>query len=96
MFNNELNAGAQLIFTAHDVSLIDCDKMMRREQIWFMHKDISRIYMYSLNEITKNKKIKDEKILDNYKRGVLGAIPNPNLLISILPKSGIEEVDGDE
>ena len=34
MFNNELNKGSQLIATVHDVSLLDCQTLFRKEQIW--------------------------------------------------------------
>ncbi len=39
MFNNELNTNAQMIFTVHDINLMDCKRMFRKEQIWFVHKD---------------------------------------------------------
>ena len=39
LFNNQLNQGAQLIATVHDVSLLDCQTLFRKEQIWFTHKD---------------------------------------------------------
>ena len=37
MFNNELNTSAQMIFTVHDINLMDCKRMFRKEQIWFVH-----------------------------------------------------------
>ncbi|MEG1363134.1 MAG: ATP-binding protein, partial [Clostridia bacterium] len=39
MFNNEINTKAQLIATLHDISLLDCKKMFRKEQIWFTAKN---------------------------------------------------------
>lgn len=38
MFNNELNTKAQLICTDYDITLLDCQKLFRKEQIWFAHK----------------------------------------------------------
>ena len=38
LFNNELNTNAQLICTVHDVSLLDCQNLFRKDQIWFTHK----------------------------------------------------------
>ena len=32
MFNNSLNKNAQLIATLHDISLLDCKKMFRKEK----------------------------------------------------------------
>ncbi len=33
MFNNELNTSAQMIFTVHNINLMDCKRMFRKEQI---------------------------------------------------------------
>ncbi|VAW37477.1 hypothetical protein MNBD_DELTA03-289, partial [hydrothermal vent metagenome] len=39
MHNSDTNKNnAQLIFTTHDTSILD-QKIMRRDQIWFMEKD---------------------------------------------------------
>lgn len=86
MFNNELNNNAQLIFTAHDVSLMDCKKLFRKEQIWFVHKDRNEgAYLYSLADFTAEDGIRDTtNLFDNYKKGVLGAIPEPDMLETLL------------
>jgi len=52
MFNNEMNKKAQLIATVHDVSLLDCRTLFRKEQIWFSHKDREHAYLYSLAEFS--------------------------------------------
>jgi AAA15 family ATPase/GTPase len=52
LFNNEINLDGQLIFTAHDVSLLDCKKLFRKEQIWFIYRDRDNIHTYSLKEFT--------------------------------------------
>lgn len=85
MFNNELNDRAQLIFTAHDVSLMDCKKLFRKEQIWFVHKDEERAYIYSLAVFTAQDGVRDTTDLqEKYKRGVLGAIPEPDMLETLI------------
>jgi uncharacterized protein len=85
MFNNELNDKAQLIFTAHDVSLMDCKKLFRKEQIWFVHKDIDGVYLYSLASFTAQDGIRETTdIIEKYKRGILGAIPEPDMLTTLL------------
>lgn len=85
MFNNELNETAQLVFTAHDVSLMDCKKLFRKEQIWFVHKDGDGVYLYSLASFTAEDGIRDTTdIIEKYKRGVLGAIPEPDMLKTLL------------
>ena len=52
MFNNELNVNAQMVFTVHDINLMDCKRMFRKEQIWFVHKDQEGVYVYSLADFT--------------------------------------------
>lgn len=85
MFNNELNDKAQLIFTAHDVSLMDCKKLFRKEQIWFVHKDEEGVYLYSLADFTAKDGVRDTTdIVEKYNRGVLGAIPDPDMIETLL------------
>ena len=89
MFNNELNMGAQLIFTIHDINLMDCKKMFRKEQIWFVHKDESGVYIYSLGDFTAQQGVRDTTdIMEKYRRGALGALPDPELIGSLLDMKG--------
>ena len=89
MFNNELNMGAQLIFTIHDINLMDCKKMFRKEQIWFVHKDKSGVYVYSLGDFTAQQGVRDTTdIMEKYRRGMLGALPDPELIDSLLDMKG--------
>lgn len=86
MFNNELNDKAQLICTVHDITLLDCQKLFRKEQIWFAHKDMDNAYLYSLSEFTAEKDgVRDTSdLIEKYKRGVFGALPEPDLFESLL------------
>lgn len=85
MFNNELNKNAQLIFTVHDINLMDCKKLFRKEQIWFVHKDNTGVYVYSLADFKAKEGIRDTSdIIEKYKRGMLGALPEPNLIEVLL------------
>lgn len=85
MFNNELNTRAQMIFTVHDVNLMDCKHMFRKEQIWFVHKDDAGVYLYSLAEFTAQDGVRDTTdIVEKYRKGVLGALPDPELINSLL------------
>lgn len=81
LFNNELNENAQLIATAHDVSLLDCHALFRKEQIWFTHKDQDRTYLYSLAEFTasESKTRGTSDLIAKYRAGVFGALPEPDL-----------------
>ena len=86
MFNNELNDNAQMLFTAHDISLMDCKKLFRKEQVWFLHKDNSGIYSYPLSVFSASQGVRADTtdILEKYKKGVLGAIPSPDMIKSLL------------
>lgn len=89
MFNNELNTDAQLIFTVHDINLMDCKKMFRKEQIWFVHKDKDGVYVYSLAEFTAQQGVRDTTdVMEKYRKGVLGALPDPGLIQSLLSIKG--------
>lgn len=85
LFNNELNKNAQLIFTAHDVTLLDCKELFRKDQIWFAGKDIENVYLYSLDEFNSQEdKIRSTtNLFEKYNAGLLGVIPEPDL-ISVL------------
>lgn len=86
LFNNELNLNAQLIATVHDVSLLDCQTLFRKEQIWFTHKDRENAYLYSLAEFTAEKTGVRETsdLIEKYRKGMFGALPEPELFQSLL------------
>ncbi|MBR1797930.1 MAG: ATP-binding protein [Clostridiales bacterium] len=90
MFNNELNIGAQLIVTVHDVSLMDCKRLFRKEQIWFVSKDNAGVYVYSLADFTAQDGVRDTTdIIEKYRRGALGALPEPELINSLIEISNM-------
>ena len=92
MFNNELNVNAQMIFTVHDINLMDCKKMFRKEQIWFVHKDKDGVYVYSLADFTAQQGVRDTTdIMEKYRKGALGALPDPDLINSLLSIKGNEK-----
>ena len=86
LFNNELNRNSQLIATVHDVSLLDCQTLFRKEQIWFTHKDRENAYLYSLAEFTAEKNgVRDTSdLIEKYRKGMFGALPEPDLFQSLL------------
>lgn len=89
LFNNELNTNAQMVFTVHDINLMDCKKMFRKEQIWFVHKDDKGVYVYSLAEFKAQQGVRDTTdIMEKYRKGVLGALPDPELIRSLLNLKG--------
>ncbi len=89
MFTNELNTNAQMIFTVHDINLMDCKRMFRKEQIWFVHKDQEGVYVYSLADFTAQQGVRDTTdIMEKYRKGALGALPDPELINSLLDIKG--------
>jgi AAA15 family ATPase/GTPase len=66
---------AQLIFAAHDVSLLNKD-VFRRDQIWFVEKNqFGASGLYSLADF-KTDKVRNKSAFDkNYLEGNYGAVP---------------------
>lgn len=64
---------AQLIFTTHDVGLLD-QNLLRRDQIWFAQKDekTAETEIYALTDFSPRK---SENISRGYLQGRYGAIP---------------------
>ena len=86
LFNNDANKNSQLIFTAHDVTLLDCKKLFRKDQIWFVDKNDSESKIYPLSSFNAlNDHVRSESIIyDLYIKGNLGAIPEPDLIDILL------------
>lgn len=63
---------AQLIFATHDTNLLS-NKLLRRDQIWFVEKDEdSASHLYSLSEL----KVRNDRSYENdYLEGLYGGIP---------------------
>ena len=98
MYNSELNKNAQLIATLHDISLLDCKKMFRKEQIWFTDKNEEQTELYSLKDFSYEQsgvRSDTTDIQDRYSKGAFGAIPDPDL-ISTLLKEDDGEADAEE
>ena len=96
MFNNELNKNAQLIATLHDISLLDCKKMFRKEQIWFTDKNEEQTELYSLKHFSYEQTgIRGDTtdIQDRYSKGAFGAIPDPDLISTLLEVDVDAETD---
>lgn len=87
LFNNERNKKGQLICTLHDVSLLDCKKMFRKEQIYFTAKDEKQTYLYSLKDFTYHNdgvRADTTDIIEKYEKGFFGAIPEPDLVSTLI------------
>ncbi len=67
---------AQLIFSTHNTNLLN-QEIFRRDQIWFVEKDIfGASHLYSLVEYGKGKARDDLALEKNYNAGKFGAKPS--------------------
>lgn len=82
LFHNIINTKAQILVTTHDISLLDCRKLFRKEQIYFTVKNKKENKLVSLSEFTYSKTgIRDTTdLIDKYIKGNIVDIPNPNLI----------------
>lgn len=64
---------AQLVFTTHETSILN-QELFRRDQIWFMQKDINQSELYSLSNFKKPRK-GYENLEERYLSGSYGALP---------------------
>jgi len=89
MYNSLQNTKGQLVFTTHDLNLMDCKRMFRKDQIWFADKDENNTYLYSLADFVARDGVRSDADIQNiYKSGVLSNLPEPDL-VSLL-------INGDE
>ncbi len=75
--DNDINRkGGQLIFTTHDVNLLDTKDLFRRDQIWLTEKDDQGgTQLYSLWDFKDHKIRNDENLKKGYLAGRYGGIP---------------------
>jgi len=84
LFNNDLNKRAQLVFTTHDLLLLDLEKLFRKDQIYLtnIHEKTGESVLVHLSDITSKDEdgIRgDEDIRKHYLHGRFGKLPSPEL-----------------
>lgn len=73
--DSEINhRGAQIIFSTHDTNILDSANL-RRDQIWFVSKDLGASSLKSLDEYDKKYVRHDSPFEAFYRDGRLGALP---------------------
>ncbi len=78
---------AQLIFTTHDVSVLD-NSLLRRDQIHIIEKNEAGASMlYSLSDFDEKPR-KDSPLIKYYLSGNLGGVPDLNLDLAFPLKGG--------
>lgn len=82
-FNSFSNSKGQLLFTAHDIELITCKHMMRKDQIYFSLRDnglSSNLYCLKNASVESGGPRSTEDLLKHYNRGEFGYVPSPNFV----------------
>ena len=92
VFNNLLNKKGQLVFTAHDLLLIDCNYLMRKDQIYFIQRDKKYASLFCLKEATVSSGGPREgaDLVKRYNHGDFVEVPSPNFIEQIIKIVGNE------
>lgn len=92
VFNNLLNKKGQLVFTAHDLLLIDCNYLMRKDQIYFIQRDKKNASLFCLREATVSSGGPREgaDLVKRYNHGDFVEVPSPNFIEQIIKIVGSE------
>ena len=92
VFNNMANTRGQLFFITHDLLLIDCNKLMRKDQIYFLNRNKNKAELFCLKNATAEsgglREVND--IIKHYNRGEFGNVPNPDFISLLL---GVEDCE---
>ena len=86
MFNNVLNTKSQLIFTTHDLLLMDLRHIFRKDQIFLTdmrENDSVVVPLMSFPSNTENGIRGNEDIVDHYTKGKFGCVPTADLFDSL-------------
>ena len=86
IFNSLANKRGQIIFTAHDLLLIDCKNLLRKDQIYFLSRDNDSTIIISLKNITANKDglREGDSLVKRYNHGDFGSVPIPNFINELI------------
>ena len=98
VFNNLLNKKGQLVFTAHDLLLIDCNYLMRKDQIYFIQRNKNHASLFCLKEATVSSGGPREgaDLVKRYNHGDFVEVPSPNFIEQIIKIVGSNgENDGE-
>lgn len=67
-----------MIVTSNNLLLLDDKYLLRKNQIWFVHKDENGNYLYCLNDFKDNSDIDPRgNIMKKYLKGLYGALTEP-------------------
>lgn len=98
VFNNLLNKKGQLVFTAHDLLLIDCNYLMRKDQIYFIQRNKKYASLFCLKKATVSSGGPREgaDLIKRYNHGDFVEVPSPNFIEQIIKIVGNEGASASE
>lgn len=82
LFNNLANNKGQLLFITHDLLLINNNKLMRKDQIYFLNRNSKSASLYCLKDAKSYDGGPREvsEIIKRYNRGEFGHVPDPDFI----------------
>lgn len=85
-FNNSINKRGQLFFTAHDLMLINCKMLLRKDQIYFIERDIDGAHLKCLKDLTvaDGGPREGSDLLKKYNAGELTSLPKPSFISDLI------------
>ena len=85
-FNNLANTKGQMIFTAHDLMLIDCKMLLRKDQIYFLERKGNEASVFCLKDATVSEGGPREgsDLIKRYNSGEFGTLPDPSFIEELL------------
>ena len=87
----DLILGKELFFSLCEKYNVELSKTAKTPMI----RDVEGVHVYSLADFTAQQGVRDTTdVVEKYRRGVLGALPDPELINSLLSIKG--NIEGDE
>jgi AAA15 family ATPase/GTPase len=85
-FNNMINKRGQILFTAHDLMLIDCKMLLRKEQIYFTSRNPETSTLLCLRDLTvaEGGPREGSDLLKRYNSGDLTPLPTPSFVKELI------------
>lgn len=92
-FNNSINTKGQLFFTAHDLMLINCKMLLRKDQIYFIERKNDGAILKCLKDLTvaDGGPREGADILKKYNEGELTPLPNPSFISELIALRGSDK-----
>lgn len=93
-FNNLANEKGQIVFTAHDLMLVDAKNLLRKDQIFFLSRNNEGGDIFCLKKATtaSGGPREGSDLLKRYNHGDFGSLPSPDFISEVI---GLQE-EGDK